>query len=53
MRKIDSKETEAFLKEYYKPLRDKPGWDEEWERRFQEWLDMLEAAGCELAPGVR
>ena len=39
-----------FLKEYYKgQMR----WDSEWERKYQEWLDMLEEEGFELAEVMR
>jgi hypothetical protein len=38
-----------ILKEWYTP----PHWTEEDEKRFQEWIDMLEDEGFVLDEGVR
>jgi len=40
-----------FLKEYYSNTD--PTWSEEWERKYQLWLDMLEDAGFTLEDGMR
>lgn len=49
--KLSSKDAQALFKEYYK--RGSPVWDDDWERKYQEWLDLLEEKGFVLAEGTR